>query len=97
MKIGVIGGGAWGSALAQIASADGQETLLWALEGEVVEAINARHENPSYLPGVALNPTIRATSNFGDLAGCDAWLVVTRDMRTHEIVAVEFARKGEGQ
>ena len=46
MKLGVIGGGAWGTALAQVAAAGGRETLLWALEAEVVEAVNARHENP---------------------------------------------------
>lgn len=77
MKLGVVGGGAWGTALAQVASAGGQETLLWALEPEVVVALNARHENPVYLPDVPLNAAIRATSDFGDLRTCDAWLVVT--------------------
>jgi glycerol-3-phosphate dehydrogenase (NAD(P)+) len=77
MKLGVIGGGAWGTALAQVASAGDRETLLWALEPDVVEAINDRHENPVFLAGVPLNPSIRATSDLGDLAGCDAWLVVT--------------------
>lgn len=77
MKIGVVGGGAWGTALAQVASAGGEETLLWAFEQDVVEAVNQRHENPPFLPGIALNPAIRATSNFGDLNQCDALLVVT--------------------
>ena len=56
MKLGVIGGGAWGTALAQVASAGGEETLLWALEPEVIEAINSAHENPVYLAGVAAQP-----------------------------------------
>lgn len=77
MKIGVVGGGAWGTALAQVASAGGEETLLWAFEPDVVEAVNRRHENPPFLPGIALNPAIRATSNLGDLNQCDALLVVT--------------------
>ena len=77
MRIGVIGGGAWGTALAQVASAAGQETLLWALEPEVVEAVNASHQNTLFLPGIDLNPTIRATSDLAELDGCDAWLVVT--------------------
>jgi glycerol-3-phosphate dehydrogenase (NAD(P)+) len=77
VKIGVIGGGAWGTALAQVASAGGRETLLWALEPEVVESINQRHENVPFLPGVQLRKTIRATTNFDELEGCDAWLVVT--------------------
>jgi len=76
-KLAVIGGGAWGTALAQVAAADGRETLLWAIEDDVVTAINRIHENPVYLKGIKLSPKIRATSNFSDLSGADGWLVVT--------------------
>ena len=76
MKVGVIGGGAWGTALAQVA-AEGGETLLWAREPEVVETVNRTHENTLFLPGIPLNPTIRATGDLGVLAGSDALLVVT--------------------
>src|SRR5260221_3124799 len=76
MKLGIIGGGAWGTALAQVACAGG-EALLWALEPEVVEGINARHENSAFLAGVPLNPAIRATSDLAELDDCAAWLVVT--------------------
>ncbi|HEY0625634.1 MAG TPA: NAD(P)H-dependent glycerol-3-phosphate dehydrogenase [Allosphingosinicella sp.] len=76
-KIGVIGGGAWGTALAQVAAAGGEETLLWAREEEVVESVNGVHENRPFLPGVALSPAIRATSALADLEACDALLVVT--------------------
>jgi glycerol-3-phosphate dehydrogenase (NAD(P)+) len=84
MKIGVVGGGAWGTALAQVASAGGRETLLWALETEVVEAVNGRRENTTYLPGLKLNQSVRATSDLVALESCDAWLVVTpaQHMRT---------------
>ena len=77
MKLGIIGGGAWGTALAQVASADGRETLLWAMEPEVVDAINGDRENSLFLPGIALNESIRATSDFAELDRCDALLVVT--------------------
>lgn len=77
MKAGVIGAGAWGTALAQVLAAGGQDVLLWALEGEVVDAINATHGNPLYLPGTPLHPSIRATSAMADLADCDMLLVVT--------------------
>jgi glycerol-3-phosphate dehydrogenase (NAD(P)+) len=77
MKLGVIGGGAWGTALAQVAATGGRETLLWALEGDVVDAINARHENSVFLAGAPLSPAIRATKDLGELNQCDAWLVVT--------------------
>jgi glycerol-3-phosphate dehydrogenase (NAD(P)+) len=77
MRLGIMGGGAWGTALAQVASAGGRETLLWALESDVVEAVNSRHENPLFLAGIPLNPAIRATSDLAELDGCDVWLVVT--------------------
>ncbi len=76
MRIGVVGAGAWGTALANVAAADGEEVLLWALEAEAVEAINATHENSLFLPGVALSPSIRATTDFADLDACDALLIV---------------------
>ena len=77
MKLGIVGGGAWGTALAQVASAGGRETLLWAIEPEVVEAVNGRHENPVFLAGIPLNRSIHATADLADLDACDAWLVVT--------------------
>jgi glycerol-3-phosphate dehydrogenase (NAD(P)+) len=77
MKLGIIGGGAWGTALAQVTSAECRETLIWAMEKEVVQAINERHENRAYLPGVRLNHWIRATEELADVSDCEALLVVT--------------------
>ncbi|HET9459822.1 MAG TPA: NAD(P)H-dependent glycerol-3-phosphate dehydrogenase [Sphingomicrobium sp.] len=76
-RIAVIGGGAWGTALAQVAATGGRETLLWAREDEVVAAINRAHENPVFLPGLPVDPAIRATSDIAEIASCEAWLVVT--------------------
>jgi glycerol-3-phosphate dehydrogenase (NAD(P)+) len=76
MKVGVIGGGAWGTALAQVA-AQGGETLLWARETEVVGSIAERRVNDLFLPGVPLSDAIRPTGDLHDLADCDVWLVVT--------------------
>ena len=76
-RIGVIGGGAWGTALAQVAAAKGHETLLWAREPEVVASINDTHENAVYLPGRLLSPNVVATQDLSQFDGCDAWLVVT--------------------
>lgn len=75
--IGVIGAGAWGTALAQMLSSDGSDVLIWAFEEEVSAAINTRHLNETYLPSARLNPNIRATSNLPDLAPCEAILAVT--------------------
>lgn len=77
MRIGVVGAGAWGTALAQVAAAGGEEVLIWAREGEVVEAINARHENPLFLKGLRLSPTIRAVDALDGLEPCEAFLLVT--------------------
>jgi glycerol-3-phosphate dehydrogenase (NAD(P)+) len=77
MRIGVIGGGAWGTALAQVAASGGEPVLLWAREDEVVESVNGAHENRLFLPGVPLSPTVRAAGDLGELAACEALLVVT--------------------
>ena len=75
-KFGVIGGGAWGTALATALHRAGRDVTLWAFETECSEAINTAHENTIYLPGVKLDPAIKATSDFSDLAACDAVLAV---------------------
>lgn len=75
--IGVIGAGAWGTALAQMLASDGREVLLWAYEPDVVAAINAGHQNPLYLPSATLAPTIRATGDLADFAAIETVLVVT--------------------
>ena len=76
MRIGVIGGGAWGTALASVAARDGEPVLLWAREPEVVASVNATHENPLFLAGVSLPASIEATGSFEALAGCEALLIV---------------------
>jgi glycerol-3-phosphate dehydrogenase (NAD(P)+) len=75
-SVGIIGGGAWGTALAQAMRRAGRDVVLWAREPEVVAAINSRHVNEVFLPGVALDKGVRATSKLGDAAACDALLLV---------------------
>lgn len=76
MKIGVLGGGAWGTALAQVAARGGEPVTLWAREDDVVASVNARQDNALFLPGVPLSPTIVATTDLAGLSDCDALLVV---------------------
>jgi glycerol-3-phosphate dehydrogenase (NAD(P)+) len=85
MRVGVIGGGAWGTALAQTA-AGGGDVLLWARDPAVVAAIDGAHENPAFLPGVALSPAIRATTDIADLAQCAAILVVAPAQHVREVL-----------
>jgi glycerol-3-phosphate dehydrogenase (NAD(P)+) len=75
-SVGIIGGGAWGTALAQTACAAGREAVLWAREAEVVDGINLRHANDAFLPGVALDSRIRATADPAAIAHSDALLMV---------------------
>jgi glycerol-3-phosphate dehydrogenase (NAD(P)+) len=75
--LGVLGGGAWGTALAQVLAADGSEVRLWAREAEVVDGINGRRENTLFLPGLALSENIRATGDIRWVAEAEAVLVVT--------------------
>ena len=70
-RVGVLGGGAWGTALAQVCARAGLAPTLWAREAEAVAAINASHENPLFLPGVALDPAVCATGEVADLAGSE--------------------------
>ena len=73
---GVIGGGAWGTALAQVCARAGLETILWAREADVVASVNASHQNSSFLPGIELDPSIRATGDLADLGASDIVLAV---------------------
>ncbi len=75
--VGIVGAGAWGTALAAVARRAGRDVLLWAHESETVSAINDTHCNETYLPSIALDPAIEATSRLGDLARCDMLLLVT--------------------
>lgn len=73
---GVIGAGAWGTALAQVTGWAGLDTLLQAREPEVVESIRERRINEAFLPGVTLDDHVQVTSDLADLAACDLVLAV---------------------
>ena len=75
-KFGVIGGGAWGSALAETLARAGRDVVLWAFEIETISEINEFHSNRNYLPGVTLNKSVVATGKLADIAACDAVLLV---------------------
>lgn len=76
-RIGIVGGGAWGTALALAARRAGRQVMLWAREAEVVAEINAQHRNTPFLPGITLDPAIEAVASLESLARCDAVLMVT--------------------
>ncbi len=76
-KVGVIGAGAWGTALAQVLAGAGNEVIMWAREVDVVAAVNEQHENTFFLPGIPLNEAVTATESLSTAADADALLVVT--------------------
>ena len=76
-KVGVVGAGAWGTALAQMLASDGRDVLLWAREEGLADAINQTHRNELYLPSAELAPSIRATGDLSDMEACDVLLMVT--------------------
>jgi glycerol-3-phosphate dehydrogenase (NAD(P)+) len=89
-SVGIVGGGAWGTALAQTLCRAGRDVCLWAREPQVVEDINLHHFNDEFLRGVPLDPAIRATGKLADSARCDVVLMVApaQHVRT---VATELA------
>ena len=75
MKIAVIGAGAWGTALAEVAARAGEVTL-WAREPEIAAEISVERENAVFLPGIRLDSKIRATSDLSAAAAAEAVLLV---------------------
>ncbi|MEY3841556.1 MAG: hypothetical protein RLZZ542_666 [Pseudomonadota bacterium] len=73
---GVIGAGAWGTALAQVAGWAGLDVLLQAREPEVVESIRTRRINEAFLPGVMIDDHVSVTGDLADLGACDLILAV---------------------
>ena len=76
-RIGVIGAGAWGTALAQVYAVAGNDVMIAAREQDIVDQINTKHANTAYLPDVQLAETLRATTNASEAAACDVVIIVT--------------------
>ncbi|MEQ8702028.1 MAG: NAD(P)H-dependent glycerol-3-phosphate dehydrogenase [Bauldia litoralis] len=87
-RVLVVGGGAWGTALAMVARRAGRSVTLWAREAEVVEGVNAGHENGMFLPGVALDPAITAEADLAAAArNAEAVLLVTPAQHLRSLLA----------
>jgi glycerol-3-phosphate dehydrogenase (NAD(P)+) len=66
-RAAVLGAGSWGTALAKVLADNGFETRLWGRDRALLEEINGRHENPRYLPGIALPEAISARPDLADV------------------------------
>lgn len=86
MRAAVIGGGAWGTALADLLARNGHDVALWARESDVVETVNASHENVRFLKGARLHESLRASGDMGAvLKGAE---IVTYAAPSHVLRAV---------
>lgn len=74
-RIGIIGAGAWGTALATVVRRSGSDVTIWGRDCEAVTSINTKHRNRPRLPDIALDPAIVATTSPEDLAGSDIVLL----------------------
>ncbi len=74
--VGVIGGGAWGTGLAQAIARGGHKVQIWALEDEVVESINKEHENKKFLAGYKLSENITCSNDIIDVATGKEFLII---------------------
>ena len=84
-SVGIVGAGAWGTALAVTSRRAGRDVLIWAYEPETLAGINRNHRNETYLPGVKLDRAIEATARLNEVANCDLLLMATPAQHVRKI------------
>lgn len=88
MKCAVMGAGAWGTALASLLADNGHDVTIWCLEPDVADSINTSAQNPRFLPGAALHPSLRATHDKGaSLVGAELVLLAAPSHALRDVVA----------
>lgn len=75
VTVGVVGAGAWGTAMANVFADAGADTTIWSRHDDVVEAINSKHVNPTYLSSVQLSKQLKATTDLAGLLSGSQWVV----------------------
>ncbi len=91
MKCAVMGAGAWGTALANLLAENGHEAAIWSFEEDVADSISTSHENPRFLPGVALHPGIRASHDKSDVLAATEFVVLASPSQVLRSVVHECA------
>jgi glycerol-3-phosphate dehydrogenase (NAD(P)+) len=96
-RIGVIGGGSWGTVLADLLAAKGLAVDLWVYEREVADQIVTHRENQLFLPGVTLSPNLNASNDIGRVvSGKDMLVLVVPSHVIRETTAGLTGRLGPG-
>ena len=86
-SVGIVGAGAWGTALAITARRAGRDVTIWGYESETVADIEQNRRNEIYLHGISLDPAIKATARLNDVANCDLLLLATPAQHARKIVS----------
>ncbi len=95
-KVGVIGAGAWGTAIAAHCARIDHEVTIWAREREVVDEINAQHANSLFLKGAKLPSNLRATTDIGEaLAGAELIVMVPPAQHVRKVAELMRPYVGE--
>jgi glycerol-3-phosphate dehydrogenase (NAD(P)+) len=96
-RIGVVGAGSWGTTLANLLAKKGHGVRMWSFEEDVTAAINEGSENTAYLPGVALDERLTATSDLGEaVADAQVVLSVSPSQHVRTVMAEASESLGEG-
>ena len=96
MKIAVIGGGGWGTALAALLAGKGHEVRLWVYEEDLAERVRASRENDRFLPGVLVPPAVAITSRLADAAAGAETCVLVAPSHALRAVASRLAAEAPG-
>ena len=97
MRAAVLGAGSWGTAFGKVLADAGTDVVLWARRPEVAEAVRDRHENPDYLPGIALPAGLTATSDARlAVAGADFVVLAVPSQNLRDNLALVAADLAPG-
>lgn len=96
-RVAILGSGAWGTAYGKVLADAGTDVVLWARRPELAEGIAARHENPDYLPGIVLPPSLRATADTAEaLDGADVVVLAVPSQTLRDNLAAVASSIPEG-
>lgn len=93
MRVTVLGSGSFGTALANVLAVNSEEVFVWGRDKDLIAAINEKHENVEYLPGITLSPNVRGTLSLEEsLKGSQLVVVAIPSQASRDVMrrACEF-------
>ncbi len=96
-RVAVLGGGSFGTALANIVADNGHDSVLWLRNGSAADEINTQHRNGKYLPDYALNPALKASTDLAAaVADCDVIFMAVPSKSCREVAREASAHVAPG-